>query len=177
MYLLFTGCYLKMCLSQEFKNNVTLTALDCFCLPVKMKRKSCYQKTLLKMLFKNFSGIFLIKELNIFSLMVMYQNDLIIFSSDNYKCNSTCHFHMFIYFYVSIFISLTNIYPLQGQEVRDQPGLVNQPSGPSSSSLTPSQPTISTPNLPSQAPTSDVAAIDSSVEQPSMPSFKCVESL
>ena len=61
---------------------------------------------------KNFSGIFLIKELNIFSLMVMYQNDLIIFSSDNYKCNSPCHFHMFIYFYVSIFISLTNIYPL-----------------------------------------------------------------
>ena len=58
------------------------------------------------------AGIFLIKELILFSLMVMYHNDLIIFRSDNYKCNSTCHFHMFIYFYVSIFISLTNIYPL-----------------------------------------------------------------
>ena len=35
---------------------------------------------------------------------------------------------MFIYHYVSISFSLTNIYPLQGEEVRDQPGLVNQPS-------------------------------------------------
>ena len=84
---------------------------------------------------------------------------------------------MFTYNYVSIFFSSTNIYPLQGEEVRDQSGLVNQPSRPSSSSLTPSQPSISTPNLPPQAPTADVAAIDSSDEQPSMPSFKCVESL
>ena len=84
---------------------------------------------------------------------------------------------MFIYHNACIFFSSTYIYPLQGEEVRDQPSLVNQPSGPSSSSLTQSQPMISIPNLPSQTPTSDVAAIDSSVEQPSMTSFKCIESL
>ena len=106
-----------------------------------------------------------------------YHNNLFIFFSDNQNSNMSSNLHMFIYHNVSIFFSSTKIYPLQGQESRDQPGLVNQPSRPSSSSLIPSQPTISIPSLPSQAPTSDVAAIDSSVEQPSMPSFKCVESL